>query len=138
MQNATVYQEARVGRRPRDRAKAIEDATTLLEVLLGRGLEATFLLEDVKAWYENVTVLRYSSIDYQLPLLASNARYRCGVGDNRRAPFSEHAAFACMFARSFVLSFVHTFVRLRRMLCPVIDNRIGPRVADRGSGTGCH
>ncbi len=44
-----------------------------------RYMEAAFMLEDMNVRYEEATVVRYSSMDYQLPLLASNARYRCGL-----------------------------------------------------------
>ena len=79
MENATTFMEVRVGRSSgARRSAAMGNTTAFMEVRVGRNLEAAFLLEDLKERYENVTVLRYSSIDYQLPLLASNARYRCG------------------------------------------------------------
>ena len=41
-------------------------------------MEAKFLLDDLKALHKDVSVLRYDVADYQLPLLAANARYRYG------------------------------------------------------------
>ncbi len=79
MENATTFNEVRLGRRAgKRRMLGMQNATTFKEDRANRGLEATFVLEDLKAWYEDLTVVRYSSIDYQLPLLASNPRYRRG------------------------------------------------------------
>ena len=67
---------------PRDRVQiarrqaAVQAAPGYKEERL-RGVEATFLLGDLRALYKDPSVLRYEVADYQLPLLAANARYRC-------------------------------------------------------------
>ena len=44
-----------------------------------KDMEAAFVLEDLNVRYKEAIVVRYNSMDYQLPLLSSNARYRCGL-----------------------------------------------------------
>ena len=44
-----------------------------------RNTEAAFVLEDLNVLYKDATVVQFVSMDYQLPLFSSNARYRCGL-----------------------------------------------------------
>ena len=55
------------------------EAPSYREFRVSRYHEAAFALEDLTMRYTEATVVRYSSMDYQLPLLASNALYRCGL-----------------------------------------------------------
>jgi hypothetical protein len=61
------------------RMEAMMGAPMYKEVAVYRTMEAAWVLEDLNVQYKEVTVLRYSSTDYQMPLLSSNARYRCGL-----------------------------------------------------------
>ena len=59
-----------------------------------RGADAAFVLEDLTVRFKQDTVVYYSSLDYQLPLLSSNALYRCGLDKSEEKGRTHHMSSA--------------------------------------------